>query len=68
MTDRLSLRILSTAAMALAIALSLFAMLGHLTPSLPAYLTFLFVGLIGSFSERSARSLERRIAALESRG
>jgi hypothetical protein len=36
------------------------------TPSLPAYLTFLFMGLIGSFAERSIRALERRVSALES--
>jgi hypothetical protein len=35
------------------------------TPAAPAYLTFLFTGLIGSFAANSIRDLERRMSAVE---
>jgi len=66
MTDLSTLRLLSTVAMVFMFALAIFAMTTRFTPSLPAYLTFLFMGLIGSFAERSIRALERRVSALES--
>jgi hypothetical protein len=58
---------MSYVSMAFMFTLAILAMATRFTPSLPGYLTFLFLGLIGSFAERSIRALERRVSALESR-
>jgi hypothetical protein len=67
MTDLAALRLMSYVSMVFMFTLAIFAMTTRFSPSLPAYLTFLFMGLIGSFAERSIRGLERRVSALESR-
>ncbi len=67
MSDRRLLWMMSAVSIVFAVILSVFAMATRFMPSLPGYLTFLFVGLIGSYAERSIRALERRVAALESR-
>jgi hypothetical protein len=67
MTDRMALRLLSIVSILFTFVLAIFAMATRFSPSLPGYLTFLFVGLVGSFAERSVRALEHRVAALESR-
>jgi hypothetical protein len=68
MTDLTTLRLLSGVSILFALVLATLAMTTRLSPSLPGYLTFLFMGLIGSFAERSVRTLERRVSALERRG
>jgi len=65
MSDRGTLRLLSSVSVAFAIVLSVWTLVSGFSPSLPGYLTFLFVGLVGSFAERSIRLLEKRVAALE---
>jgi len=46
--------------------LAALAMTTRFSRALPAYLTFLFAGLMGSFAERSVRALEGLVSALES--
>ena len=67
MSDLAALRLMSYVSMAFMFPLAIFALTTRFSPSLPGYLTFLFLGLIGSFAERSIRVLERRVSALESR-
>lgn len=67
MTDRMTLRLMTTVSMLFALGLAIVALTTRLAPTLPGYLMFLFIGLVGSFAERSLRSLERRVAALEAR-
>jgi hypothetical protein len=67
MSDRNVLRLLSTVSIVFAVVLSVFALTSRFNPSLPGFVTFLFVGLIGSFAERSIRVVEQRLSALESR-
>jgi hypothetical protein len=66
MSDVAALRLLSAVSVLFSLVLAVLAMTTRLSPSLPAYLTFLFVGLVGSFAGRSVRALERRVSALES--
>ena len=65
MTDLIPLRLIAGVSMVFALVLSIFALITRFSPSLPAYLTFLFIGLVGSFSARSIRALEQRVNALE---
>jgi hypothetical protein len=67
MTDLSTLRLLAAVSMVFALVLAVFALTTRLSPSLPAYLTFLFTGLVGSFAARSIHALEQRVAALEVR-
>lgn len=39
----------------------------HAASAIPGWLTFLFLGLLGTSAERSGRALQARIAALETR-
>jgi hypothetical protein len=66
MTDLATLRLLSGVAILFALVLAALAMTTRFSSGLPAYLTFLFIALIGSFAERSVRALDRRVSALES--
>ena len=59
-----SLRLLSYASMALAMALAVMALTTRFAPPAPAYLTFLFLGLVASFSASAIADLERRIAEM----
>jgi hypothetical protein len=65
MDQILPLRLLSYASMAFAMALAILAMTTRFTPAAPAYLTFLFTGLVGSFAANSIKDLERRMRAVE---
>jgi hypothetical protein len=58
------LRVLSYASMAFAMALAVIALTMRLAPPAPAYITFLFLGLIASFAASAIADLERRIAEL----
>jgi hypothetical protein len=58
------LRVLSYASMAFAMALAVIALTMRLAPAAPAYITFLFLGLIASFAASAIADLERRIAEL----
>ena len=65
MNQTMPLRLLSYASIAFSMVLAVFALSTRFTPSAPAYLTFLFSGLIGSFATNSIRDLERRMSAVE---
>ena len=65
MEQILPLRLLSYASMAFAMVLAILAMTTRFTPAAPAYLTFLFTGLVGSFAANSIKDLERRMSAVE---
>lgn len=65
-TQLLSLRLLAYACMAFALILAVIAMTLRLTPSEPAYVTFLFLGLIASFSANAIKELDRKITDLSS--
>ena len=58
------LRLLSYASMALAMAMAVIALTMRLAPPAPAYLTFLFLGLIASFAASAIADLERRITEM----
>jgi hypothetical protein len=51
--------------MAFAMVLAILAMTTRFTPAAPAYLTFLFTGLVGSFAANCIKDLERRMRAIE---
>ena len=59
------LRLMSYVSIGFAIVLSILAMTGRFSPAAPAYLTFLFTGLVGGFAAGSLRDLDRRIRELE---
>lgn len=59
-----SLRLLSYACMALAMALAVFALTTQASPPAPAYLTFLFLGLVASFAASAIADLHRRIVEM----
>jgi len=65
MNQTMPLRLLSYASIAFSLVLAVFALSTRFTPAAPAYLTFLFTGLIGSFATNSIRDLERRMSAVE---
>ena len=67
MIDLVLLRLLSIASIVFAFALLIFAMKTDAAPHIPAWLAFLFVGLLGSCADRSVRVLRDRVAALEAR-
>jgi hypothetical protein len=67
MFDLAILRLLSIASILFAFALVIFAMKTRFAPSIPGWLAFLFMGLVGSSAERSVRALQRRVATLEAR-
>jgi hypothetical protein len=67
MNQTMPLRLLSYASMAFALGLAIFAVTTRFTPAAPAYLTFLFTGLIGSFATNSISDLDRRLNAVERR-
>jgi hypothetical protein len=50
--------------MAFAMVLAVVALTMRFAPPAPAYLTFLFLGLIASFTAGAIADLERRIAEL----
>ena len=58
------LRLLSYASMAFAMVLAVIALTMRLAPPAPAYLTFLFLGLIASFAAGAIADLDRRIAEM----
>jgi hypothetical protein len=59
-----SLRLLSYASMVFAMVLAVIALTMRFAPPAPAYLTFLFLGLIASFAASAIADLERRIAEM----
>jgi hypothetical protein len=65
MNQTMPLRLLSYAIMAFAMVLAILAMTTRFAPAAPAYLTFLFTGLVGSFAANSIKNLERRMRAVE---
>jgi len=67
MIDLAILRLFSVASILFAFALVISAMRTGFSPSIPGYLAFLFIGLLGSSADRSVRALQRRVAALEVR-
>jgi len=67
MSDGALLRFLSSVSVVFALVLSVDALTTGRAPGLPGYLTFLFVGLVGSFAARSMRALEKRVRELELR-
>jgi hypothetical protein len=68
MNQTIPLRLLSYVSMAFAMGLAILALTTRFSPAAPAYLTFLFTGLIGSFAVNSIKDLERRMSAVEQRG
>jgi len=50
--------------MALAMALAVFALTTQASPPAPAYLTFLFLGLVASFAASAIADLHRRIVEM----
>jgi hypothetical protein len=59
-----SLRLLSYASMTFAMVLAVVALTMRFAPPAPAYLTFLFLGLIASFAAGAIADLDRRIAEM----
>ena len=59
-----SLRLLSYASMAFAMVLAVIALTMRIAPPAPAYLTFLFLGLIASFAANAIADLERMFAEM----
>jgi hypothetical protein len=68
MNQTIPLRLLSYVSMAFAMGLAILALTTRFSPAAPAYLTFLFTGLVGSFAVNSIKDLERRMGAVEQRG
>ena len=68
MNQTIPLRLLSYVSMAFAMGLAILALTTRFSPAAPAYLTFLFTGLVGSFAVNSIKDLERRMSAVEQRG
>ena len=60
----LPLRLLGYVCMVFAMVLAIVAMTLRLSPPEPAYLTFLFLGLIASFSANALKELDRKITNL----
>jgi hypothetical protein len=67
MTSASALRSISYVSIGLALVLAILSLMVHVAPSAPAYLTFLFTGLVGGFAGAALRDLERRLAAVERR-
>lgn len=68
MQQALPLRLLSYASVGFALVLAILAVTTRFSPAAPAYLTFLFTGLVGNFAANSIKDLERRLSAVEQRG
>jgi hypothetical protein len=58
---------LSYGCLGFAVVLSILTLTVHVSPTAPAYLTFLFTGLLGSFAGRAVADLDRRIGEVERR-
>jgi len=68
MTSASALRSISYVSIGLALILAILSLTVHVAPAAPAYLTFLFTGLIGAFAGTAIRDIERRLDAVERRG
>ncbi len=62
------LRVISLASIGFALVFSILTLTTRFSPAAPAYLTFLFTGLVGNFAAHSLKDLERRLNAVEQRG
>lgn len=67
MNEGVYLRVIAGISVVFALALAVLTMATGFAPAAPAYLTFLFIGLVGSFASRSVRDLEKRVRTLERR-